>query len=159
MYDSCRGVNGNADNAATDDFALSGVDANSENDADALQSGPDSYCKLNCAARTVEGHQEPVARGVDLAASVNSQMFAHELVVSQEQCAPGPISDPFGRLGRGDDIGKHVRQQDALRPTDVRCGQFNHDRSQRRVRPVDSVLTELTNGRLAPNSWQFDGQV
>jgi len=88
IHDARRRVHRDSHDVATDDFALTGVDANPEIDPDALQRTPNCHGELNRPTRTIENKEESVARGIDLAPVEGSQMLAHEVVMVQEQRAP-----------------------------------------------------------------------
>jgi hypothetical protein len=54
----------------------------------------------------VEGGQDPVARGVDQAATCLVDQPSGQLIMNGEQLAPAAITQPPGLLGRADDVGE-----------------------------------------------------
>ena len=58
------------------------------------------------AGGAVEGGEEPVARGVDLAAPEAAELAADEVVVSLEEVAPAAIPEGGGLLRGADDVGE-----------------------------------------------------
>lgn len=112
-----RRVHSNPFNTPTDDFALPGMYAHPEIYPDFLQRTSYGHGELNCSAWAIENQKKSVAGRIDLAAAMGFQMSTHQFVMVKEQRAPHPVSDPFQSLRRGDDVGKHKRQQGALRPT------------------------------------------
>jgi hypothetical protein len=95
----------------TDDLALPGVQTATDLEAERLNSLPDCAGTANRAGGAVEGRQETIAGGVDLAPAMLLQYLADFAMERPEQFAPRTIAKFRNALGRAHDIGKqHGRQ-------------------------------------------------
>src|SRR3990170_2515242 len=63
---------------------------------------------------SVEGREEAIAGGVDLAPPVAGQHRAHGRVVAGDQFVPPAIAERYGALGRADDVGEQHRHERAV---------------------------------------------
>jgi hypothetical protein len=59
--------------------------------------------------RPIEGREQTVAGGANLAAAERGQFSSHHRIVVVEQFAPSRVAELGGALGRGHDIGEHHR--------------------------------------------------
>jgi len=106
---SCRDVHCDTFNASSDDFALSGMDANPKVDPDAPSSPSNVGRKLNRAAGAIESQEEPITGRINLASAKCPQMSADQFVMTEQQRAPSSVADSLQSLGRRDDVGEHQR--------------------------------------------------
>jgi hypothetical protein len=63
----------------------------------------------------VEGCEEAIAGGIDLAAAVPSQLGANSSIVHLEEIRPRPVAERSSPFRRAHDIGEHDRGHDARR--------------------------------------------
>ncbi len=91
--DAGAGVDGDAGDLAVDEFALSGVQAGANVEAEFADGVCDGAGAADCAGWPIEACEEPVTRRVDLDASVAQQLSAHEFVMPLQQLSPAPVAE------------------------------------------------------------------
>ena len=95
-------------------LALAGVQPDADRQAQLAQLLDDVAAAADRPRRAVEGGQEAVADGLDLAPAPAAQLVADDPVVVLELGAPAPVAQPGQVLGRADDVGEHDRGQHAV---------------------------------------------
>jgi hypothetical protein len=85
---------------------LTGVHAGPDLEADGRHGPTDRDGAAYGACRPVEGGEEPIAGGIDLAAPETSQLFANDGVMPLKQLLPGSIANGARVLGGPDDVGE-----------------------------------------------------
>ena len=93
----------------------------------------DRLCAADRARGPVEGREEPVARGIDLAPVEAGELASHRGMVLLEQVAPAPVAELGGLLGRADEIGEQHRRQHAIGRPPPRVARSGTRGSPRRV--------------------------
>ena len=94
--------------------------------------------EVDGAARPVEGDEEAVTGGLDLAAAVAVEPLTDKRLLLLEQIAPAPITDLGRALGRGDDVGEDDGRQDSVEAGDrAHAGDELLDGRQRSLRVAD----------------------
>src|SRR5688572_15660093 len=128
-------VDGDPTQLGANHFALAGVDTGTNVEAkpsDALGHGARSADRTR---RTVEGRQEAVTGGVDLASAIPRELAADDVVVRPEEVGPAAIAELGRPTGRVDDVGEEYRSQHA-----VGVGRLPHSRHE---------LLDLVHDRVA----------
>ena len=83
-------------------------------DVELFGCGVDGEGAADGAGGSVEGGEEVVAAGVDLAAAEAGQLVAYNGAEAVEEFAPGPVAELGGTLGRADDVGEQHRGEDPV---------------------------------------------
>ena len=86
-------VHGDPADVVAAEFAFSGVQPGAHLDAERLYRVANRHGAADRSLRTVEHRQEPVARGVHLAAPKTSQLRPHDGVVRIKQRVPVTVTD------------------------------------------------------------------
>ena len=94
---------------------LTGVHAGADRDPDARERVTDRAGAADRATGSVEGGEEPVAGGVDLAPAEPGQLLAHDRVVLVEERAPPGVAELGGPRGRAHDVGEEHRGEPPVR--------------------------------------------
>jgi hypothetical protein len=92
-------------------FALAGVHAGTDLEAEGATAAADRLGTADGAGRPVEGREKAVARGVDLAAAEALELAPGDAVEAVEQLVPARIAELCRALGRADDIGEQDRRR------------------------------------------------
>jgi hypothetical protein len=92
-----------------DAFDFTGVNAGSNLDPEGTERAHDVDCALHGIERLLEGDQEAIAGGIDLASAVAPDLRADNRVVALHQSAPTRVADLGQPLGRLDDVGEQNR--------------------------------------------------
>jgi hypothetical protein len=106
-------VDGEPGDLALVELALADVDSDPRFEAERSDAVDDRLRRPDRACRAVEGREEPVAGGVALVAAEPGELPADDRVVAGEQVAPGAVADPYGMVGRADDVREDDRRQPA----------------------------------------------
>src|SRR5207245_8891003 len=91
-----------------------GVNASPNAQAKPRSAVDDGHGASNCARRTVESRQEPIAGRVDLIAAIELHVAAHQTVMCFEQRTPAAVAELTGVNRRVRDGGEHDRRQDSV---------------------------------------------
>ena len=84
-------------------------------ETDSAHKGVDRRGTADRPRRAVEGGQEPIAGGIDLAALEALELLSNERVMPFEQVTPAPVAEPRRLLGRADDVGEEDGCEHAVR--------------------------------------------
>jgi hypothetical protein len=100
------GVHGEPADLLSPHFHFAGVHANPGREPDTSQVVTESAGAADRATRPVEGGQEAIAGGVDLASTEPCQVPAHDRVVLVEERAPAGVTECGGSRGGIHDVGE-----------------------------------------------------
>src|SRR2546425_10654896 len=100
-------MDGDAAQLAVDHLALTGMYASPTAKAEPRSAVDDSHRASNCARRTVESRQEPIAGRVDLIAAIELQVAADQTIVCLEQRTPAAVAELTGLNRRVRDVSEH----------------------------------------------------
>src|SRR3954451_20389741 len=110
-------VDGHAADVVADQLALARVQPRAQLDAQAADRLHDrARAAQRVGRRTVEGGQERVADGLDLAPAVALDLAPDRVVVGGEQVAPAAVAQARGMPGRVDDVGEQHGHEPPLQP-------------------------------------------
>src|SRR5260370_41451288 len=107
-------MNSDASEFAAQSLALTGVQSSPHLDAKSGRVSNHRFCASNRAGRSVECSQESIARRVDLAPTIVSQLATHLSLMTLQQVSPIAISKACEEFSGGDDVGAEDRDQDAV---------------------------------------------
>src|SRR5688572_422366 len=98
------GVHGDAAELVADDLALAGMHAGADLDASRARCVAHGGCAADGARGAVEGGEEAVARGINLATAVMLEVLPHERLKTLEELAPFAVAERRGAFGGLNDI-------------------------------------------------------
>ena len=113
-HDASCGVNGNAADIPTSQFDLAGMQTGAQRQADLFRRRAKSQRAANCAARSIEGRQNPVAGRLDQNTAMLCDGLNCQPVVTVQQSSPGLVAYRGGAARGVDDIRKQHRGENAF---------------------------------------------
>jgi hypothetical protein len=99
-------VHGHPANVVVASLDLADVQPGANPNVDAAKLAPKGDRAVDPPPGAVEGGHDPVAGGVDQAATCRVDQPSGQLIMNGEQLAPAAITQPPGLLGRADDVGE-----------------------------------------------------
>ncbi len=112
--DAGGNVNRDPSKVVAANLALTGVNTDSNLDADVVQAFSHSPAKSNGPARPVERSEEPIAGRVHLSSTKPCELPANLAIVSIQHRPLAAVSELSRSAGRVDDVGEHQGREDPI---------------------------------------------
>ena len=113
-HDACRRVHRYSANIPASDFNFASMEAGARLQANLSRRCAKSQRAANCAARSIEPRQKPVAGRLDQNTAMLCDGLNRQLVVTVQQSSPGLVAYRGGAARGIDDIGKQHRGENAF---------------------------------------------